>query len=144
MKGVNKAIIVGSLGQNPEVRHTPNGSVVTNISVATNEEWKDNSAGQKQSKPEWHRVVFFGKLAKIAGEYLKKSSQVYIEGKLQTRKWQDKQGQDRYTTEIVVDGFNGVMQMLGGKGDNNQAKQQQQSQPQEQGFDNNFDSDLPF
>jgi single-strand DNA-binding protein len=153
MKGVNKAIIVGTLGKDPEIRYAPAGAAITNISVATSESWKDKNSGQKQEKTEWHRVVFFGKLAEIAGEYLKKGSQAYIEGKLQTRKWQDKQGQDRYTTEIVVDGFNGVMQMLGGKGDNNQAKPQSESQgsqqyqkdaQQAQQFDNSFDDDIPF
>ncbi|MFT4939360.1 MAG: single-strand DNA-binding protein [Paraglaciecola sp.] len=114
-RGVNKVIIVGNLGQDPEVRYTPNGKAVANITLATSESWKDQS-GQIQEKTEWHKVSMFGKLAEIAGEYLKKGSQVYIEGKLQTRKWQDQQGQDRYTTEIVLDPFNGVMQMLGGKG----------------------------
>ena len=114
-KGINKVIIVGNLGNDPEVRYTPAGAAITNISVATSESWKDKSTGQMQEKAEWHRIVFFGKLAEIAGEYLKKGSQVYIEGKLQTKKWQDKAGADRYTTEIIVDSFNGVMQMLGSK-----------------------------
>jgi len=112
-RGINKVIIVGNLGQDPEVRYTPAGKGVANLTIATSETWKDQS-GQLQEKTEWHRVVLFGKLAEIAGQYLKKGSQVYIEGKLQTRKWQDQQGQDRYTTEVVVDPFNGVMQMLGG------------------------------
>ena len=113
-KGVNKVILVGNLGKDPEVRYTPNGKAVANLALATSESWKDQS-GQIQEKTEWHRVSIFGKLAEIAGEYLKKGSQVYIEGKLQTSKWKDQQGQDRYTTEIVLDPFNGVMQMLGGK-----------------------------
>ncbi|MEP2651077.1 MAG: single-stranded DNA-binding protein [Paraglaciecola sp.] len=113
-KGVNKVILVGNLGKDPEVRYTPNGKAVANLTLATSESWKDQS-GQVQEKTEWHRVSMFGKLAEIAGEYLRKGSQIYIEGKLQTRKWQDQQGQDRYTTEIVLDPFNGVMQMLGGK-----------------------------
>src|SRR5690606_38480927 len=110
-RGINKVIIVGNLCQDPEVRYTPAGKGVANLTIATSETWKDQS-GQLQEKTEWHRVVLFGKLAEIAGQYLKKGSQVYIEGKLQTRKWQDQQGQDRYTTEVVVDPFNGVMQML--------------------------------
>jgi single-strand DNA-binding protein len=113
-KGVNKVILVGNLGKDPEVRYTPNGKAVANLALATSESWKDQS-GQIQEKTEWHRVSIFGKLAEIAGEYLRKGSQVYIEGKLQTSKWKDQQGQDRYTTEIVLDPFNGVMQMLGGK-----------------------------
>jgi single-strand DNA-binding protein len=150
MKGVNKVIIIGRLGEDPSVRYTPAGAAITTISVATSESWKDKSSGDKQEKTEWHRVVFFGKLAEIAGEYLKKGSQAYIEGKLQTRKWQDKQGQDRYTTEIVVDGFNGVMQMLGSKAEGNQAKPQQRkpfdnttAEYDNNAFDTGFDDDLP-
>ncbi|MCC2607712.1 single-stranded DNA-binding protein [Planctobacterium marinum] len=109
-RGINKVIIVGNLGQNPEVKYMPNGNAVTNISVATSESWKDQQ-GQLQERTEWHRIVMFRKLAEIAGQYLQKGSQVYIEGKLQTRKWQDQNGQDRYTTEIVADN----MQMLGGR-----------------------------
>ncbi|WP_426417909.1 single-stranded DNA-binding protein [Aestuariirhabdus sp. LZHN29] len=117
MRGVNKVIIVGNLGADPEVRYMPNGNAVANLSVATSEQWKDKTTGQPQEKTEWHRVVMFGKLAEISGQYLKKGSKVYLEGKLQTRKWQDQQGQDRYTTEVVVD-INGQMQMLDGRGDN--------------------------
>ncbi len=112
-RGVNKVILVGNLGQDPEVRYMPNGNAVANITVATSESWKDNQ-GQQQERTEWHRVVMFGKLAEIAGEYLRKGSQVYLEGKLQTRKWKDQSGQDRYTTEVVVD-QGGSMQMLGGR-----------------------------
>ena len=162
-KGINRVTIVGNLGQDPEVRYTPGGAAITNISVATSESWKDKNTGQTQEKTEWHRVVFFGKLAEIAGEYLKKGSQVYVEGKLQTRKWQDKQGQDKYSTEVIVDSFTGVMQMLGGTGQSghsqaenkpvNQPRQQQSQQPQQQQnnlstqeFDNDsFESDqIPF
>jgi single-strand DNA-binding protein len=107
-KGVNKVILVGNLGQDPEVRYMPNGNAVANISVATSETWKDKNTGDNQEKTEWHRVVMFRRLGEIAGEYLKKGSKVYIEGKLQTRKWQDQNGQDRYTTEIIAD----QMQML--------------------------------
>ena len=110
-RGVNKVILIGNLGQDPEIRYMPNGNAVANLTIATSESWKDRNTGQLQEKTEWHRVVIFGKLAEIAGEYLRKGSQVYFEGKLQTRKWQDQQGQDRYTTEIVVD-MNGIMQML--------------------------------
>ncbi len=112
-RGVNKVILVGNLGQDPEVRYMPNGNAVANITVATSESWKDNQ-GQQQERTEWHRVVMFGKLAEIAGEYLRKGSQVYLEGKLQTRKWKDQSGQDRYTTDVVVD-QGGSMQMLGGR-----------------------------
>jgi single-strand DNA-binding protein len=122
-KGVNKVILVGNLGQDPEVRYMPSGGAVTNITLATSESWVDKQTQEKKERTEWHRVVFMGKLAEIAGEYLKKGSQVYVEGKLQTRKWQDQSGQERYTTEVMVDGFTGVMQMLGGKP---QGQQQQQ------------------
>ena len=109
MASVNKVIIVGNLGRDPETRYLPSGEAVTNISVATTETWKDKASGEKKEATEWHRVAFFGRLAEIAGEYLKKGSQVYVEGSLRTRKWQDKDGQDRYSTEIRAD----VMQMLG-------------------------------
>ena len=113
-RGINKVILVGSLGKDPEVKYLPNGNAVANISLATSESWKDRNTGQKQEKTEWHRIVVFGKLAEIAGQYLTKGAQAYFEGKLQTRKWQDKAtGQDKYTTEIVVDS-GGQMQMLGG------------------------------
>ncbi|KZN51239.1 MULTISPECIES: single-stranded DNA-binding protein [Pseudoalteromonas] len=113
-RGVNKVILVGNLGQDPEVRYMPNGNGVANISIATTDSWKDKNTGQLQERTEWHRVVLFGKLAEVAGEYLRKGSQVYIEGRLQTRKWTDQSGQDKYTTEIVVD-MGGQMQMLGGR-----------------------------
>ena len=169
-KGVNKVILVGNLGRDPEVRYTPAGKAVANLALATSESWKDQS-GQIQEKTEWHRVSIFGKLAEIAGEYLRKGSQIYIEGKLQTRKWQNKEGQDQYTTEIVLDPFNGVMQMLGGKSPDpqsnsghNSGHQQAparpaQRQPAPQGYeqgaqqtkpapmaepDFDFDADIPF
>src|SRR6187455_2698764 len=110
MASVNKVIIVGNLGRDPETRYMPDGGAITNISIATTEKWKDKN-GEMQEKTEWHRVAFFGKLAEICGEYLKKGSQVYVEGRLQTRKWQDKDGNDKYTTEIVAD----RMQMLGSR-----------------------------
>jgi single-strand DNA-binding protein len=151
-KGVNKVILVGNLGQDPEVRYLPSGGAVTNLSLATSESWKDKQ-GQMQEKTEWHRISIFGKLAEIAGEYLRKGSQIYIEGKLQTRKWTNKEGQDQYTTEIHLDPFNGVMQMLGGKaGSQNEGgfkSQQPAATPtptptpkKDPDFD--FDDDIPF
>ncbi|MDU4092691.1 MAG: single-stranded DNA-binding protein [Pantoea sp.] len=113
-RGVNKVILVGNLGQDPEVRYMPNGGAVANITLATSESWRDKQTGETKEKTEWHRVVLFGKLAEVAGEYLRKGSQVYIEGALQTRKWQDQSGQERYTTEVVVN-VGGTMQMLGGR-----------------------------
>jgi len=110
-RGVNKVILIGNLGRDPEVRYSPNGQAVANVTLATSESWKDKNTGDKQERTEWHRVVFFGRLAEIAGEYLKKGSQVYVEGRLQTRKWQDKDGNERYTTEVVA----AEMQMLGSR-----------------------------
>lgn len=147
---LNRCEFIGRVGS-IETRYTADGKAITNLSLACNESWKKN--GEKQESTEWVRVCVFGQLTEIAKKYVEKGSQLYIAGKLKTRKWQDKQGQDRYTTEIVVDGFNGVMQMLGGKGDNNQAKPQSESQgsqqyqkdaQQAQQFDNNFDNDIPF
>ena len=138
MAGVNKVIILGNLGKDPEVRFMPNGGGVANLTIATSESWKDKQTGEQKEKTEWHRVVMFGKLAEIAGEYLKKGSKVYIEGALQTRKWQNAQGQDQYTTEIVVQGFNGTMQMLDSRGGSGAQAgggfQQQSSSPQGGGF----------
>jgi len=111
-RGINKVIIVGNLGGDPETRYMPSGSAVTNLTVATNESWKDKQTGEQKDRTEWHKVAMFNRLAEIAAEYLRKGSQVYIEGKLRTRKWQDKSGQDRWTTEIIAD----EMQMLGGRG----------------------------
>jgi single-strand DNA-binding protein len=111
-RGINKVILVGNLGQDPEVRYTANQSAVANVRIATSESWKDKATGEQKEQTEWHSVVFFGRLAEIVSEYLKKGSQIYVEGRLRTRKWQDKEGQDRYTTEIVAD----EMQMLGGRG----------------------------
>ena len=136
-RGVNKVILVGTCGQDPEVRYLPNGNAVTNLSLATSEQWTDKQTGQKVEKTEWHRVSMFGKVAEIAGEYLRKGSQVYIEGKLQTREW-EKDGIKRYTTEIVVD-MQGTMQLLGGRPQGDQQNQgggnnyqQQQSAPRQQ------------
>jgi len=113
-RGINKVILVGNLGNDPEVRYANNGAAIANLSVATSESWKDKNTGEMQEKTEWHRVVMFNRLGEIAGEYLRKGSKVYIEGKLQTRKWQDQSGQDKYTTEIVAN----EMQMLDSRGDN--------------------------
>ena len=148
MRGVNKVIIVGTLGQDPEVKYLTNGNAVCNLSLATSEEWKDKQTGEKKSKTEWHRVVMFGKIAEIAGEYCRKGSQVYIEGKLETREW-EKDGVKRYTTEIKVD-MQGTMQLLGGKpaDGGNAAPRQQQSRPQQSqqaAPPDDFDSsEIPF
>lgn len=111
-RGINKVILVGNLGQDPEVKYAPSGAAVCNVSIATTDSWRDKTSGEKQDRTEWHRVVMFSRLAEIAGEYLRKGSQVYVEGRLQTRKWQDRDGNERYTTEIVAS----EMQMLGGRG----------------------------
>jgi len=149
-RGLNKVMVIGNLGADPEVRYSPNGNAVTNIRVATTESWKDRQTGEQQEKTEWHRVVGFNRLAEIMGEYLRKGSKVYIEGKLQTRKWQGQDGQDRYTTEIVAND----MQMLDGRGEGsggtaaapgggNQARQQP-SEPEPQSPPEDFDDDIPF
>lgn len=132
-RGVNKVIIVGTLGNDPEVKYSASGSAIANLSVATSEQWKDKQTGEKKEQTEWHRVVIFGKLAEVAGEYLRKGSQVYIEGQLRTRKWTDGNGVDRYTTEVVIPQIGGVMQMLGGKRDDSGQQQRQQSGQQHQG-----------
>jgi single-strand DNA-binding protein len=134
MAGVNKVIIVGNLGKDPEVRFMPNGKAVANLTIATSETWKDKQTGEQKEATEWHRVVIFDKLAEVAGEYLKKGSKVYIEGQLKTKKWVNQQGQDQYTTEIVLQGFNGVMQMLDGKQGAPANQGQQQQAPAQQGF----------
>ena len=138
-RGVNKVILIGNLGQDPEVRHMPNGNAVANVTVATSESWKDKNTGETQERTEWHRVVFFRRLAEIVGEYLKKGSKVYVEGRLQTRKWQDQSGQDRYTTEILAD----QMQMLDSRGDNQAAPAPQPAAapPMPEG---GFSDDIPF
>jgi len=124
-RGINKVILVGNLGADPETRYTASGAAVTNIRIATSESWKDKQTGENQERTEWHRVVFFSRLAEIAGEYLRKGSQVYVEGSLRTRKWQDQGGQDRYSTEIVAN----EMQMLGSRGGDNFDRPAQQTQP---------------
>jgi single-strand DNA-binding protein len=167
-RGVNKVILVGNLGKDPEIRYTPSGSAVANITIATSDQWKDKHTGEQQERTEWHRVVFFNRLAEVVGEYVKKGQQIYVEGRIQTRKWQDQSGQDRWTTEIVAN----EMQMLGGRGsgsdqgmDQSAPPPQQRPTPQQQGqgggqqnspekapapastqggaFDD-FDDDIPF
>lgn len=140
-RGVNKVILIGNLGQDPETRYLPSGAAVTNLRIATNESWKDKETGEKKERAEWHSISMFGKLAEIAAEYLRKGATVYIEGKLRTRKWQDKQGNDRYTTEIIAD----EMQMLGGKGGDAAPRSQapRSEQPPAAGPDD-FDDDIPF
>lgn len=166
MASVNKVIIVGNLGRDPETRYMPNGDAVTNVAVATTESWKDKSTGEKKELTEWHRITFYRKLAEIAGQYLKKGSQVYVEGRLQTRKWTDKENVERYTTEIIADS----MQMLGSRSGGNQgnggddegsapSRRQQSSAQQSQShaapprepparpssnFQNDMDDDIPF
>ncbi len=154
-RGVNKAIIIGNLGKDPETRYTASNNAITNITVATNESWKDKQSGELQERTEWHRVVFFNRLAEIASEYLRKGSTVYVEGRIQTRKWQGQDGQDRYTTEIVGN----EMQMLGGRGgagadmpgNRNERSDAAPSQRQaaaapasDQGSSEVFDDDIPF
>jgi single-strand DNA-binding protein len=145
-RGINKVIIVGNLGGDPETRYMPSGSAVTNLTVATNESWKDKQTGEQKDRTEWHKVAMFNRLAEIAAEYLRKGSQVYIEGKLRTRKWQDKNGQDRWTTEIIAD----EMQMLGGRGGGGGSAPMssgQQSGPSSappQAGPDDFDDDIPF
>jgi single-strand DNA-binding protein len=153
MASVNKVIIVGNLGRDPEVRYTPNGDSITNVTIATTDTWKDKATGEKKEATEWHRVVFFGKLAEIAGQYLKKGRQVYVEGALRTRKWTDKEGQERYTTEIVAN----EMKMLGsregmsdappresgGSAAGNRPAAAPAAQPAGGNF-NDFEDDIPF
>ena len=130
MAGINKVILVGNLGAKPEIKYASNGNAISNLSIATSESWTDKSTGQKQERTEWHRVSLFGKVAEIAGQYLDKGSKVYVEGKLQTRKWQDQNGQDRYTTEVVISGYSGTLQMLDRRDDMSSSAPSQQSQPQ--------------
>lgn len=155
-RGINKVILIGNLGRDPEVRYTQGGSAVTNVAVATSESWKDKQSGENQERTEWHRVVMFGRLGEIAGEYLKKGSKVYIEGSLRTNKWQDKEGQDRYTTEIIAS----EMQMLDSRGGGMGGGEYDQSQstqpaarpqaasgggkPPTKGAFDDFDDDIPF
>ncbi|MCY4420973.1 MAG: single-stranded DNA-binding protein [Gammaproteobacteria bacterium] len=144
-RGINKAILIGHLGQDPEIKYMPSGKAVCNISVATTESWNDRNSGEKVEKTEWHRVVLFHRLAEIAGEYLRKGSQVYVEGRLQTRKWQDQSGSDRYSTEIVANN----MQMLGGKGGSSMMQDgppsnMEPAQTAASSSSDEFDDDIPF
>ena len=143
-RGINKVILVGNLGADPETRYMPSGSAVTNIRVATSEVWKDKTSGDQQERTEWHHVAMFGRLAEIAAEYLRKGSQVYIEGRLRTRKWQDKEGHDRWTTEIIAN----EMQMLGGRGDASaparHAEPAAAAAGAGAGSGADFDDDIPF
>ena len=144
-RGINKVILVGNLGADPETRYMPSGSAVTNLSVATSESWKDKQTGEQKDRTEWHKVAMFNRLAEIAAEYLRKGSQVYIEGKLRTRKWQDRDGNDRWTTEIVAD----EMQMLGGRGGGGgsapmSSDSRPSSSPAPQPGPDDFDDDIPF
>ncbi len=142
-RGVNKVIVVGNLGQDPETRYMPSGSAVTNMRIATNESWKDKQTGEQKDRTEWHNVAMFGRLAEIAAEYLRKGSQVYIEGKLRTRKWQDKDGNDRYTTEIIAD----EMQMLGARSGGGApviSDSPPAGAPPPQPSGDDFDDDIPF
>lgn len=148
-RGVNKVILIGNLGADPETRSMPSGMTVTNVRIATSESWKDKATGAQQERTEWHNIAFFGRLAEIAAEYLRKGSQVFVEGRLRTRKWQDKQGNDRYTTEIVADN----MQMLGGRGGAGPGERGSAGAPPRDEFDQtpapaagkeDFDDDIPF
>ncbi|MGL5156265.1 MAG: single-stranded DNA-binding protein [Aeromonas veronii] len=161
-RGINKVILIGNLGQDPELRYSQGGMAFAGVNLATSETWRDKQTGEQKERTEWHRIVFTGKIAEVAGKWLKKGSQVYIEGKLQTRKWQDQGGVERYTTEVVVDSFHGVLQMLGGRPEGQGEPSRQQRQPAGQNayqnasqgtqsrphqFDtapNEFDDDIPF
>jgi len=140
MAGVNKVIIVGNLGNDPEIRTMPNGEAVANITVATSESWNDKNTGERREVTEWHRIVFYRRQAEVAGEYLRKGSKVYVEGRLKTRKWQDQNGQDRYTTEIQGD----VMQMLGTRPQSADGANNSQPMPQQDASANAFDDSIPF
>ena len=148
MSGINKVILVGNVGAKPEVKYSSNGSAIANLSVATSETWNDKNSGEKQEKTEWHRVSLYGKLAEIAGQYLDKGSKVYVEGKLQTRKWQDQSGQDRYTTEIVVSGYGGTLQMLDRRESMTSSGQDRSKQSNndtvEVADNSGFEDDIPF
>jgi len=146
-RGVNKVILVGNCGKDPETRYMPSGGAVTNVSIATSESWKDKQSGETKERTEWHNIVFFNRLAEIVGEYVRKGSQIYVEGALRTRKWQDKNGQDRYTTEVVAS----EMQMLGSRqsgGDSyapaQSSSQSSQPQPAAAVVEDGFDDDIPF
>ena len=151
MAGINKVILVGNLGAKPEVKYASNGNAISNLSVATSESWTDKSTGQKQERTEWHRVSLFGKLAEIAGQYLDKGSKVYVEGKLQTRKYTDKDGIERWTTDVVVSGFNGTLQMLDRRDDSSSSSPSEDVTAKDQVepsitpvSKDEFEDDIPF
>ena len=150
-RGINKVILVGNCGKDPETRYMPSGGAVTNVSIATSEGWKDKQTGETKERTEWHNVVFFNRLAEIAGEYLKKGSQIYVEGSLRTRKWQDKEGKDRYTTEIVANEMQMLGSRSGGGSDSNDYSQERSSsssssnrEPTPAMAEDSFDDDIPF
>ena len=154
-RGVNKVILVGNLGQKPEMRYTATQTAVANLSIATTESWKDKESGENRDKTEWHRVVFFGNLAEIAEKYLDKGSSVYVEGKIQTRKWQDKDGNDRYTTEVILQGYNCNLTLLDSRNNNSQVTDNSQEMDQSKPIEDNsfgnksgdsedLDEDIPF
>ena len=153
--GVNKVILVGNLGQKPEMRYTKDQQPIANFSIATSESWKDKSSGDMMERTEWHNITFFGRIAEVVERYLDKGSKVYVEGKLQTRKWQDQNGQDRYTTEVVISGYSGTLQMLDRRDDTNTSppSQESQSEPQKASepapaitpvAPDEFEDDIPF
>ncbi len=140
-KGINKVILIGNLGQKPEIKYTSNGNAIINLSIATSEIWKDKKTGEKKEKTQWHKVILFGKLAEIASKYLKKGSQIYIEGSLQTRKWKDKNGYEKYITEIIVNS-KGTMKMLGNKNNNINNNNNNNNNIKKKKIDNNKNEDL--
>ena len=146
-RGINKVILVGNLGADPETRYMPSGGAVTNVRLATTRSWKDKNTGEQQERTEWHRVVIFGRLAEVAAEYLRKGSQAYVEGELRTNKWQDRDGNDRYTTEVVVSGFDGKLVLLGGRQEGSapapMPARGMAEQPASTGTDD-LDDDIPF
>lgn len=142
-RGVNKVILVGTLGKDPEVKHLASGSVVANVSLATNEEWKDKNTGEKQKRTEWHNLTFWGRLAEIAGEYLRKGAMIYVEGSLRTEKWQDKEGNDRYTTKVNVSDLQMLSKSKQSDGEDQQRQQRSELQ-QNQPSSDQFDDDIPF
>ncbi|VFP82106.1 single-stranded DNA-binding protein [Candidatus Erwinia haradaeae] len=141
-RGINKVILIGYLGQDPEIRYIPNGSAVANITVATSDSWRDKQTGETKEKTEWHRVVLFGKIAEVASEYLHKGSQIYIEGSLQTRKWTDQSGIEKYTTEIIVNPVGGTMHMLGGRSQSNPGKRNEWEEKNHNEHEINLSNDL--
>ncbi|ELL0578562.1 single-stranded DNA-binding protein [Vibrio cholerae] len=143
-RGINKVTLIGNLGSDPDVRYMPSGSAVATLSIATSETWRDKTTGEQKEKTEWHRVTVFGKLAEIARDFLKKGSQVYVEGELRTKKWQDQSGEDRYSTGVVVQGYRGILQMLGNRPTETNSPQNSNEPPQYNEPPMDFDDDIPF